>query len=191
MADDVTALLRELRGGNRTVVNALFPLVYDDLRDIAHRQLVGERKGHTLSTTALVHEAYERLVDQNRTEWQDRAHFCGVAARAMRRILVDYARRRNALKRGGNQQPLPLDEARVAVDEQAALIISLDQALDRLSIRSERAARVVELRFFGGLTEQEAAHVLNISDRTARRDWVEARAWLYKELYPERLPDFT
>ena len=187
MPHEVTALLLELRDGDQTVVNALFPLVYEELREIAHRQLGRERPGHTLSTTALVHEAYERLVDHRHTEWQDRAHFCAVAARAMRRILVDYARRRHAQKRGGKQQPLPLDEARVAVEEQAALIVSLDQALNRLSSMSERLGQVVELRFFGGLTEDEAAEVLGISARTVRRDWVKAKAWLFKELYPDEV----
>lgn len=184
---DVTALLIDLRGGNRTVVDRLFPVVYDELRRIAHRMLVHERRSHTLSTTALVHEAYFKLVDQTRTEWQDRAHFCAVAARAMRRILVDYARRRQAGKRGGKQQPLTLDEGRVAVEHQAALLLSLDQALNRLGSLNDRLARVVELRFFGGLSEEEMAEVLDVSTRTVRRDWVKARAWLYKELYPDDL----
>lgn len=186
MAQDVTALLHDLRG-DANAVDALMPVVYEELRGIARRQLRHERPGHTLSTTALVHEAYVRLVDQTRVEWQDRAHFFAVAARAMRRILVDHARRRTAQKRGGNQQPIPLDEAQLAMDAQADLLLSLDEALDRLAAFSERLAQVVELRFFGGMTEEETAEALGLSARTVRRDWVKAKAWLFKELYPERL----
>lgn len=185
MADDVTKLLIELPGGGQAVVNALFPLVYDELRTIAHYQLRRERKRHTLSTTALVHEAFLKLVDVERVRWQDRAHFCAVAARAMRRILVDYARRRQAQKRGGKQQRLSLDETHIAVDDQAGLIVSLDRALDRLSALNERVGRVVELRYFGGLTEEETAEVLGVSARTVRRDWGKAKVWLFKELYPD------
>ena len=188
MPEEVTALLLELRDGDQTMVDALFPLVYDELREIAHRHLRHESPGQTLSTTALVHEAYLKLVDQTRTEWQDRAHFCAVAARAMRRILVDRARRRHAQKRGGRQRPLPLDESRVSVDEQATLIVALDDALERLAALRERLAQVVELRFFGGLTEQETAEILGVSTRTVRRDWVKAKAWLFRELYPDEIP---
>jgi RNA polymerase sigma factor (TIGR02999 family) len=187
MPREVTALIRDLRAGEAGVVDHVFPVVYDELRAIAHRHLIRERSGHTLSTTALVHEAYERLVDQTRVEWQDRAHFCAVAAQAMRRILIDYARRRQAKKRGGKQQPLSLDEVRVGVDEQATMLLSLDQALTRLAALNDRLARVVELRFFGGLTEEEAAEVLGVSTRTVRRDWVKAKAWLFKELYPDEV----
>ena len=185
MAHEATALLMELRGGHGSAADALFPLLYDELRAIAHRQLGRERPGHTLSTTALVHEAYERLVDQTRTEWADRVHFCAVAAKAMRRILVDYARRRRARKRGGGQAPLPLDESRVAVEEQAEMLIALDEALTRFAAFGERPSRVVELRFFGGMTEEETAEVLGVSVRTVRRDWVKAKAWLFQELYPD------
>ena len=181
---EVTQLLQELRGGNHEAVDRLVPLVYEDLRQIARRQLMHERSGHTLSTTALVHEAYFRLIDLDRVEWQDRAHFCAVAAQAMRRILVDYARRRNAQKRGGRQPHLSLDEGRVAVDDQAELVLSLDQALTRLSALDARLGQVVEYRYFGGLTEEEAAEVLNVSPRTIRRDWSKAKAWLFNELYP-------
>ena len=187
MAHEATALLLEFRTGDASAVEALFPLLYDELRDIAHRQLARERSGHTLSTTALVHEAYERLVDQTKVEWQDRTHFCAVAARAMRRILVDYARRRKALKRGGAQQPLPLDENRIAADAQAELLVSLDEALQRLANLNERLSRVVEMRFFGGMSEEETAQALEVSPRTVRRDWVKARAWLFKELYPDQV----
>lgn len=187
MDQDVTALLGDLRGGDDNVVDALMPAVYDELRSIARRQLRHERPDHTLSTTALVHEAYVRLVDQTRVEWQDRAHFCAVASRAMRRILVDHARRRHALKRGGPDRPLSLDEAQVAVDAQADLLVALDDTLDRLAQFSDRLAQIVEMRFFGGMTEAETAEALGLSARTVRRDWVKAKAWLYKELYPDRL----
>lgn len=187
MAHEATALLLELRGGDSSVANALFPLLYDELRAIAHRQLGRERPSHTLSTTALVHEAYERLVDQTRTEWEDRAHFCAVAARAMRHILVDYARRRHALKRGGKHEPLPLDEGRIAVEEQAEMLLALDEALDRLATFGERPSRVVELRFFGGMTEEETAEALGVSVRTVRRDWAKAKAWLFQDLYPDKV----
>jgi RNA polymerase sigma factor (TIGR02999 family) len=181
-SSNVTQMLVDLRGGNRALVDELYPLIYDELRRIAHRILSGERKGHTLSTTALVHEAYFKLVDQHRVEWQDRAHFCAVAAQAMRRILVDYARRRNAKKRGGKAVHLQLDENAIAIDQQAGLLISLDAALDRLKRLNMRLSQVVDLRFFGGLTEEEMAEVLGVSSRTVRRDWVKARAWLYREL---------
>ena len=182
---EVTRLLHELRGGNEDALDQLVPLVYEDLRRIARRQLLRERAGHTLSTTDLVHEAYGRLVDLDHVEWQDRAHFCAVAAQAMRRILVDYARRRNAQKRGGQHPHLSLDENRIAVDDQAELVLSLDQALTRLSAFDERLGQVVEYRYFGGLTEEEAAEVLGVSARTVRRDWSKAKAWLFRELYPE------
>lgn len=187
MAHEATALLIDLRRGRRTATDELFPLLYDELRALAHRHLGRERPGHTLSTTALVHEAYERLVDQTRTEWSDRAHFCAVASQAMRRVLVDYARRRNALKRGGAQQPLPLDERRIDVQAQAEHLVALDEALDRLGGFDERAAQVVEMRFFGGMTEEEVAEALRVSARTIRRDWVKARAWLFQALYPDAL----
>ena len=184
---DVTGLLLGLRGEDRSAVDHLFPILYDELQRIAHRLLVPERSDHTLSTTALVHEAYFRMVDQTRVEWQDRAHFCAVAARAMRRILIDYARRRHAQKRGGKQQPLTLESHHVSVDQQAVLLLSLNQALDRLRRLSERLAQVVEMRFFGGMTEAEMAEVLGVSTRTVRRDWVKAKAWLIKELYPDEV----
>lgn len=180
-----TQLLKAWSGGDRVAADRLFPLVYDELRRLAHAKLRRERPGHTLSTTALVHEAYLRLIDQTRVEWQSRAHFFAIAAQAMRRILVDYARRRCAQKRGGPQRPLALEEGQVAVDEQAALVVTLDAALRRLGARSERMACVVECRFFGGLTQRETAEALGVSARTVRRDWQKARAWLYKELKPE------
>lgn len=184
---DTTGLLFDLSRGDRSVVDRLFPVVYDELQRIAHRLLLRERRGHTLSTTALVHEAYFRLVDQTRAEWQDRAHFCAVAAQAMRRILIDYARKRRAEKRGGGQEPVSLDDAHASIDAQADLLLSVDQALQSLDHLSPRLVQVVEMRFFGGMSEEEIAAVLDVSSRTVRRDWVRARAWLYKELFPEKL----
>ena len=160
----------------------LVPLVYEELRAIAHRQLRSERANHTLSTTGLVHEAYLRLVDQRRVDWCDRTHFFAMAARVMRRVLVDYARRRGARKRDGARDAAPLDDALAAADEQADLIVALDEALERLAQLEERQARVVECRFFGGYTEEETAELLGVSSRTVRNDWVKAKGWLYREL---------
>jgi RNA polymerase sigma factor (TIGR02999 family) len=185
-ADSVTELLARSRDGNAEAMERLVPLVYDELRAIAHRQLRGERADHTLGTTGLVHEAYIRLVDQTRVDWRDRSHFFAVAARVMRRVLVDYARRRGAQKRrapGGD--PLSLDAAAMAlnaVDEQADMLLALDEALSRLCAFDERQCRVVEYRFFAGLTEEEVAAILGISSRTVRNDWVKAKGWLYQEL---------
>lgn len=167
------------------VVEGMFPLVYDELRRIAHRHLTRESTGRTLSTTELVHEAYLKLIDQTRVEWQGRAHFLGVAAIAMRRILVDRARGRRRLKRGGNDKPVPLESIDLTTDERADLVVALDEALDRLRDLDARQARVVECRFFGGMTEEETAEALGIALRTARRDWAKARSWLYTELYDE------
>jgi len=164
------------------VVEGLLPLVYAELREMAGRQLRRENPGHTLSPTALVHEAYIRLVDQTRVEWQDRAHFFAVASQAMRRVLVDHARRHRAARRGGGVRPLALDEVEIPLHERAGVLVALDEALHRLERLDERMARVVELRFFGGLTEPEAAEVLGVAERTVRRDWVKARGWLLREL---------
>lgn len=169
-------------GDAEQAIERLVPLVYDELRAIAHRQLRGERAPHTLGTTALVHEAYLRLVDQRRVDWQDRAHFFAVAARVMRRVLVDYARRRTARKRDGVRKAVSLDHALLIVDEQADLLLDLDEALTRLAEQDARMARVVELRFFAGLTDAEVAEVLGVSPRTVRYDWIKARGWLYREL---------
>ena len=160
----------------------LLPLVYDELRRIAHRQLGRERTGHTLSTTALVHEAYLRLVDQTRARWVDRAHFFAVAAGVMRRILVDYARRFRAAKRGGDAQRVDLDLAEVSLEERSEMVINLDEALGRLAELNPRLSQVVEYRFFGGMTEEETAEALGVTDRTVRRDWIKAKAWLSREL---------
>lgn len=181
-APDATDLLADLREGDREAVDRLFPLVYDELRRLAHLQRRRLRPGQTLNTTALVHEAYLKLVDQTRTGWNDRAHFLAVCARAMRQIVLNYARRQSAQKRGGGRRPLPLDEARLPLDERAGVLVALDEALTRLTKRDVRMGHVVECRFFGGLTEKEIGHVLDISERTVRRDWRKARRWLARAL---------
>lgn len=179
---DITGLLVAWRGGDNGAFDRLFPLVYDELRAIAHRQLGGERREHTLGTTALVHEAYLKLVDQTRVQWTDRAHFFAVAARAMRRILVDYARRHRALKRGAVPARVSLSDATLVAQGRADTLVALDEALTRLSDLQERLSQVVECRFFGGLTEEETAEALGVTARTVRRDWVKAKGWLYEAL---------
>jgi RNA polymerase sigma factor (TIGR02999 family) len=178
----ITEILRQSRGGDRAGLDALFPLVYDELSRIAHRQLGRLRPGETLNTSALVHDAYLRLVDQAQADFADRAHFFNTAARAMRFVIVDYARQRSAGKRGGGASLLQLDDVDVPVEEQSALLVGLDEALTRLAAVDERQARIVELRYFGGLTEVETAESLGISDRTVRREWLKAKAWLHCEL---------
>jgi RNA polymerase sigma factor (TIGR02999 family) len=178
----LTELLLALREGQAGVVDRLYPLVYEELRRIAHRALRGERTGHTLGTTSLVHEAYLGLVDQTRLEYRDRAHFYGIAARAMRHILVDYARRHGAAKRGGNQRAIALDEAILAVEDRADALLALDEALGELETLDPRLGQVVQCRFFGGLTEEETGEVLGVTARTVRRDWLKAKGWLYQHL---------
>jgi RNA polymerase sigma factor (TIGR02999 family) len=167
-------------------MDRLFPLVYDELRRIAHRQLQGERPGHTLGTTGLVHETYLKLVDQTRVQWRDRAHFFRVASWAMRRILVDYARQFRSLRRGGRLERIPLDEEALAdeaaIAERGDTIVALDEALERLAAVSLRLSQVVECRYFGGLTDEETAEALGVNPRTVQRDWVKARSWLHLEL---------
>ena len=179
---DITGLLVAWRGGDATALDRLFPLVYEELRRIAHRQLTRERSGHTLSTTALVHEAYLRLVDQHRAEWADRAQFFAIAARMMRRILVDSARQHLAGKRDGTRKQVSLEDQDLSLEDRADLLVAVDEALQRLTAVDERAGRVVECRFVGGYTESETAEALGITDRTVRRDWVRAKAWLYEAL---------
>ena len=183
----ITEALCALRNGAPDAMDRLAPLVYEQLRRIAHRQLRAEPVGHTLSTTALVHEAYLKLVDQTRAEWQDRGHFFAVASGAMRRILVDYARRYRAARRGGGDdgapvRPISLDNTEIPAAERADALVALDEALERLGRLDERQARVVECRFFGGLSEAETAAALGCSQRTVAREWVTARGWLFQEL---------
>jgi len=180
--NEITQLLLDLSGGNRAAVDALMPLVYDELRQLAHRQLIGERRGHTLNTTALVHEAYLKLVDQKRVGWQNRAHFFAIASQAMRRILINYAKGRLAEKRGGGQPLVTFDEQSVVKEARAEELVALDEALSELAQLNERQSKVVECQFFGGLTHEEIAAVLAVSVPTVRRDWRLARAWLSREL---------
>lgn len=186
-SSDVTRLLLEWSRGDRTALDRLMPLVYDELRAVAERTLSRERSSHTLQGTALVHEAYLKLVDQRQVRWQDRAHFLAVAAQLMRRILVDYARRHAAVKRGSGKPQLPLDQVNGSVASAAFVDwLALDEALDRLAALHERQARTVELRFFGGLTIEETAEVLRVSPATVKNDWSLARGWLFRELQPSK-----
>lgn len=182
MNSDATTLLVSWRSGNRDALDSLFPLVYDDLRRRAHSALRGQPSGLTLSTTALVHESYLKLIGNDRVSWQDRAHFLALAARAMRFVLVSYARAHGALKRGGGREPLVLDEALALSEDRADEMVALDEALERLSGLNERLGRIVELRFFGGMTVEEIAEALEISPSTVKLDWQKARAWLHREL---------
>ena len=179
---DVTRLLLDWSDGDETALQRLMPLVYAELRRLAARYMGRERAGHTLQTSALINEAYLRLVGARGVQWQNRAHFYAVSAGAMRRILVDFARARDNLKRGGGVRPIPLDEQTLAGVTRSADLLALDEALERLAVLSPRQGRVVELRYFGGMTEQEVADVLDISSRTVRHDWQLARAWLHREL---------
>ena len=184
---EITHLLVSISQGDRYALNRLIPLVYTELRALAHRQLARIRPGDTLQTTALVHEAYFKLLGTARPEWHDRRHFFAVASRAMRQISVDYARRQTAQKRGGDAPPLTLDEQRLPVADRAPELVLLDQALTELESLSERPARVVELRFFGGLSVEETAAVLDVSERTVKREWQKARAFLFDSLRREGL----
>jgi RNA polymerase sigma factor (TIGR02999 family) len=179
---EVTRLLIAWSNGDQAALEQLTPLVYSELHRLAHRYLGRERKGHTLQTTALVHEAYIRLIDQKEVRWQNRAHFFAIAAQMMRRILVDYARARNYAKRGGGAQRVSLDEAMEVSDERAADVIALDEALVALAELDQRKSRIIELRFFGGLSIEETAEVLDVSPGTVMRDWTFAKAWLQREI---------
>ena len=180
---DVTQMLKEWSDGNQNIFDKLMPLVYEELRRQASRYLRKERSNHTLQTTALIHEAYLKLIDQKNVEWQNRAHFFAIAAQAMRRILVDYARERKREKRGGAAENLPLDEAFAIVSREKSVdLVALDEALNKLAKFDERQAKVVELRYFSGLSIDEAAEVLNVSNVTIRRDWNMAKAWLHQEI---------
>ena len=178
----VTGLLRKWRDGDETALDQLLPLVHDALHRLAHQYVNRERSGHTLQTTALVNEAYMRLVQQHDVDWESRAHFFAVSAQVMRHILVDYARRRASGKRGGEYQRVTLDGAAIVAAGRSAEIIALDDALEALEKVNPRGCKVVELRYFGGMNNQEAAAVLRISETTVERDWRLARAWLFREL---------
>lgn len=180
-AGEVTVLLRRVSAGDKDAESELLPRVYAELKRLALSQLRSERPGHTLQATALVHEAYMRLANQQEG-WNGRAHFYALAAKVMRRILTDYARQRNAGKRGGGKIKLSLDEHLGVPVEQCPMLTDLDEALERLEEISPRQAKIIELRFFGGLTEDEVAEVIGVSSRTVKRQWESARAWLYGEL---------
>ncbi|MFZ0588890.1 MAG: sigma-70 family RNA polymerase sigma factor [Bryobacteraceae bacterium] len=177
----MSQLLRAWSDGDQSALDRLTPIVYEELRRLARRHLRGERAGHSLQTTALVNEAYMRLVDYKRMQWQDRAHFLAVSAQVMRRILVEHARRHN-LKRGDGLQHVSLDEVAVVGSDQAADLVALDEAMGTLAEIDPRKAQVVELRFFGGLSVPETAEVLKVSSVTVMRDWSTAKAWLYREM---------
>lgn len=178
----VTQLLIEWRNGDETALDRLIPLVYAEMRRLARYYMRGERSGHTLQTTALINEAYIRLVDHKGMRWQNRAHFYAVAAQAMRRILVDNARSRNYAKRGGGAQMVELDEAAVVAQELAAEMIALDEALNELAVLDPRQSKTVELRYFGGMSVEETAEALGVSPVTVMRDWRAAKAWLLRSL---------
>jgi RNA polymerase sigma factor (TIGR02999 family) len=175
-------VLAELRTGRGESLDRLLPLVYQELRSMAHRHLAARNRGGTLQTTALVHEAYLKLVDQSRADWRDRAHFLAVASIAMRHVLVDRAKARLAHKRGGGLRPVTFDEQAISVDDPPDALVQLDEALERLGEVEPRLVRVVECRFFGGLTEEEISHALGLTVRTVQRDWVKARMMLRRAL---------
>jgi len=190
---EITGLLAAARQGDGDAASRLMALVYDELRIMARRQLRGRRPGQTLTTTALVHEVYLKLVDQDGVPWQDRSHFFGVAALAMRHILVDSARRRVAKKRGGEDVRIPLDELRLSggapdAEARAVEVLAIDRALTSLAALNERLSQLVELRFFAGLTEEETAEAMGTSERTVRRDWRKARAFLFQALGGQAAP---
>jgi len=179
---EVTQLLMDWGNGNQTAAEKLMPLVYEELHRLAHQYMNKEHPGHTLQTSALVNEAYLRLIDQKQVHWQNRAHFFGIAAQLMRRILVDYARSRRYQKRGGDARQVDLDEAMIVSQERAADVIALDDALKSLAEFDARKSQIVELRFFGGLSIEETAQVLEVSPGTVMRDWTLAKAWLRKAI---------
>jgi len=184
-SQEVTQLLKAWRGGDQTALDRLIPLIHAELHRLAHHYMLRERVGHSLQTTALVNEAYLRLVDASQVAWENRAHFLAISANLMRRILVDFARSRGYQKRGGNVVKVELDEARVPSLGRGAEVIALDDALKALAAFDERGAKVVELRFFGGLSEEETGAVLGVSARTVKRDWAAAKAWLQREMKGE------
>lgn len=180
--DDITELIGQLRSAKQDIAGKLFPLLYDELKRMARSKMRRERQGHTLSPTALLHEAYIRLSADRERSWENRTHFMGVAASVMRRVLIDYARRRSAEKRGGDMLQVTLDETLVGRYENVEVLLDIDMALDEMALYDARQARVVEYRFFGGLNYDEIAEMMDISAITARRDWRHARAWLKSRL---------
>ena len=179
---EVTQLLVAWSNGDRVAGNELMPLVYDELHRLAHRYMRKEQPGGVLQTSALVNEAYLRLIDQKDVQWQNRAHFFGIAAQMMRRILVDHARGRQSAKRGGSACPVPLDEGLIVSNERNAEVLALDETLKTLAALDKRKSQIVELRFFGGLSIEETAEVLAVSPGTVMRDWTLAKAWLLREM---------
>jgi RNA polymerase sigma factor (TIGR02999 family) len=179
---DVTQLLKDWSGGDEAAADRLMPLVHEELRRLAHQYMRREKPGHTLQTSALVNEAYVRLVDQSKIQWESRAHFFGIAARLMRQILVDQARRKNFAKRGGGAIRVSLDSANAIAQEQSANVMALDEALKTLEQTDLRKSQIVELRFFGGMSIEETAEALKISPGTVMREWTFARAWLRNEM---------
>ena len=189
IGDDITQLLRAWSDGNQAALDRLMPLVYAQLRQAAHRYMARERRGHTLQTTALVNEVYVRLAKAREMRWQDRVHFFAISAQMMRRILTDHARARQYAKRGGGAQVVSLDEAPEVSPKPHADLVALDDALKRLAAVDERKSRVVELRYFGGLSVEETGEVLKVSPETVMRDWKLAKAWLLRELSGEGRDD--
>lgn len=179
---DITELLAQWSGGNQTALDKLYPLVYEELRRIARSYMKREAMGHTLQTTALINEAYVRMVDQKDVRWRNRSHFFAISAQMMRRILVDHARRYLYKKRGGGVRKISLDEAMIVAEERSEEVLMLDEALDNLARIDPRRCQVVEMRYFAGLNNQEIASILRISENTVMRDWNLARAWLYQRL---------
>lgn len=179
---NITRLLILACSGNEDAYDQLFPLVYNHLRDIAQRQLARERSGHTLQKTELVHEVYLKLIDQTKINWKNRNHFYAIATKAMRQILVDYARKKTAQKRGGKQQRLTFNEEKINLEQHAEDLIALNDLIDRMAQFDKRKSRVVEMRFFAGMTIREIAELLEVSTRTVDRDWLKARTWIHKEL---------
>ena len=178
----ITQLLAEWSEGNQSALDELYPLVYEELHRLARRYMSRERRGHTLQTTALINEAYVRLVDQKNVRWANRSHFFAISAQIMRRILIDHARRHAYAKRGGGAKQVSLEEAAIVAPDQASELVRLDEALKTLAKMDERRCHVVELRYFGGLSNEEIAGVLKVSENTVTRDWNLARAWLYQQL---------
>ena len=181
-------MLAEWREGNQSALDELYPLVYDELHRLARRYMSRERKDHTLQTTALINEAYVRLVDQKNVNWANRSHFFAISAQIMRRILIDHARRHAYAKRGGGAQQVSLEEVAAITPDQGRELVRLDEALKSLAERDPRRSQVVELRYFGGLNNEEIAGVLNVSENTVTRDWNMARAWLYQQLTENATP---